>query len=298
MSRLPTVIVALMLVASVAGRVGARTDQGAWATMKADGGVTIYYVPAFAADAEKAKAYLHQTVESLAKEFDGQDVKKILESIECRFYLHPKPNDKASERMSLCTTNYLAGGKVYAELHFLTPTVLPAGSLNSVGEPRAADHTLFRYIVHEYGSIWLGLLVRDKPKGWRTNGNDAPNWFWQGYEEYLGMTRSSEHSRTVTFAKYMEVVKADPDSVMLARGYKDKTPRLVAGHDYTDGFAILAYMHERFGKEAVQRILRSEAETFGEAMRAATQIDEAAFYESYQQWVEKWQPAHGESKRG
>jgi hypothetical protein len=108
------------------------------------------------------------------------------------------------------------------------------------------------------------------------------------------MTCSSEHSRTVTFAKYMDAVKADPDGVMLAHGYKDKTPRLVVARDYTDGFAILAFMHERFGKEAVQRILRSEAETFREAMRAALQTDEAAFYESYQQWVEKWEPPHGE----
>jgi hypothetical protein len=160
--------------------------------------------------------------------------------------------------------------------------------MDSIGERKKEDHYFFRYIVHEYSSVWIGVIARGKAKGWYANGKDAPNWFWQGYEEYLGMTLSSEHSRTVTFSKYMAVVKADPDSVMLACGYRDKTPRIVVDRDYTDGFAILAFMHEKFGKKAVQRILASEKETFREAMRESVQMDEASFYQKYQNWVQVW----------
>ena len=88
----------------------------------------------------------------------------------------------------------------------------------------------------------------------------------------------------------MVVVKADPDRVMLARGYKDKSGRIVVRNDYVDGFAVLAFMHERFGKRAVQGILTSRAETFDKALRAAVGMEPEQFYESYQQWLEKWEP--------
>ena len=284
-----TVAVALIGVVFAAGRVRAETERSGWATMKVDGGVTIYYAPALAADAEKAKAYLGEAVRSLSEEFEAHDPRTIPTRIDCHFYLHPEPNDQAAESSSNCITKYLAGGKVYAELHFLTPGRVRPESMNSAGEPRGADHTFFRYIVHEYGSIWLGLIVRDKAKGWRTNGKDAPNWFWQGYQEYLGMTRSSLHSRSVTFGKYMAIVQADPDRVMVGYGYKDKVPRIIVRNDYIDGFAVVAFMHERFGKRAVQGILTSEAETFGEAMREAVGMNTGQFYETFQRWLETWE---------
>jgi hypothetical protein len=162
--------------------------------------------------------------------------------------------------------------------------------LDSVGESKAADHHRYRYIVHEYSSIWLGVIVRDKQKGWHVNGNDAPNWFWQGFQEFLGMTLSSQHSRTVTFSKYMAAVKNEPDSVLLARGYKDKTQRIIVQRDYTDGFALLAFMHDRFGREAVQNILTSQQETFWQAMNEAFQMNADEFYDEYQAWVEEWAP--------
>jgi hypothetical protein len=197
----------------------------------------------------------------------------------------------AFDGQCVCITRGIEGGRRHAELHFLTKARYRPDSLNSVGEPKVADHTTFRYIVHEYSSIWLGVISRDKEKGWRVNGNDAPNWFWQGYQEYLGMTLSSSHSRTVTFEKYMAAVKEDPDSVLIARGHKDKTPRIIVDRDYTDGFALLAFMHDRFGRKAVQSILTSQQETFWQAMNDEVQMSLELFYDEYQTWVEDWRPS-------
>jgi hypothetical protein len=251
---------------------------------------TIYFNNAFEDDARKASSFLNSTIESLTKEFSDYKPQKILKSIDCHYYLHPEPNEMAFDGRSVCITRGLDDGRRHAELHFLTHSQYSPQSTDSVGELKKTDHHFFRYVVHEYSSIWLGVIARDKPKGWYKNGNDAPNWFWQGYEEYLGMTLSSTHSRNVTFEKYMAAVKNDPDSVLLARGHKDKTFRIVVQRDYTDGFALLAFMHERFARTAVQSILASEQETFWQAMTAACQMQPDEFYDEYQKWVEKWRP--------
>jgi hypothetical protein len=256
-----------------------------WSTIKTEN-FTIHYGKDFADDAQRAKAYLNSTIESMVKEFSDYEPEKILKKVDCHFYLHPKPNEIAFDGRSVCITRGLDGGRRHAELHFLTPAAYSPNSRDSMGELKKEDHYFFRYIVHEYSSIFLGVIVRSKTKGWNEAG--ATNWFWQGYEEYLGMTLSSEHSRNVTFSKYMAVVKKDPDRVLIAHGYRDKTPRIVVQGDYTDGFALVAFMHHRFGKKAVQKILASEKETFEEAMKDSFQIDTAEFYEKYQEWVQEW----------
>jgi hypothetical protein len=250
---------------------------------------TIYYRKDFADDAQKAKTYLNNTIESMVKEFSDYEPEKILKKVDCYVYLYPEPNEKANDGTSRCITWGLDNGRRHAELHFLTPAVYSPNSMDSIGELKKEDHYFFRYIVHEYSSIFLGVITRSKSKGW--SEDDAPNWFVQGYEEYLGMTLSSEHSRTVTFSKYMDVVKKDPDQVMIAHGYKDKSPRIVVQRDYTDGFALLAFMHHQFGKKAVQRILVSEKATFWEAMKDSFQMDTREFYEKYQEWVHEWKPS-------
>ena len=264
-----------------------KAEDSSWSMIETDN-FTVYYARNFADDAQKAKTYLDRTIEAMVREFSDYKPREILKKVDCHFYLHPEPNEKASDSMSLCYTRGLDNGRRHAELHFLTPARRSPTSRNVAGELKREDHTFFRYIVHEYSSIFLGVIVRGKKKGWRANGKDAPNWFWQGYEEYLGMTLSSTHSRTITFSRYMAYLKDDPDRVMVARGYRDKTPRIVVQDDYVDGFAVVAFMHHRFGKKAVQRILTSEEGTFREAMKDAFQMDAETFYEEYQQWVQEW----------
>lgn len=267
--------------------VSRKETDDLWSTIETEN-FTIYYGKDFAGDAQRAKTYLNSTIDSMVKEFSEYEPEKILKKVDCHFYLHPEPNEKASDGSSVCITRGLDDGRRHAELHFLTPARYSPNSRNSAGELKKENHTFFRYIVHEYSSIFLGVIARGKEKGWYVNGKDAPNWFWQGYEEYLGMTLSSAHSRKVTFSKYMAFLKKDPDRVMVAYGYRDKTPRIVVQNDYVDGFAVVAFMHHQFGKEVVQSILVSEKETFREAMKDAFQIEVDTFYEKYQKWIQEW----------
>lgn len=256
-----------------------------WHTMTTEN-FTVYYGKGFACDAIQTTTCLKSAIASMTKEFSAYAPQEILMTIDCHVFLHPEPNAKASDGTSACIARSLPDGRRYAELHFLTPSRYSPDAKNSIGELKKDRNYFFRYIVHEYSSAWLGVIARSKEKGWYANGNDAPNWFWQGYEEYLGMTLSSEHNRKVTFAKYLASVKKDPDRVMIAHGYRNKSPRIVVTDDYIDGFALLAYMHDRHGKKAVQSILASDRETFGEAFEEAMQLNASDFYEKYQEWLQ------------
>lgn len=240
---------------------------------------TIHYSKVFEKDALKAKTFLDLTIKAMREEFSAHDPNTILRQISCNVFLHPKPNDKAGDGKSLCYTRYTKDG-CQAELHFLTQSMYSAESKNVVGELKKADYTFHRYVVHEYSSIFLGVIVRSKLRGWFRNGNNAPSWFWQGYEEYLGMVHSSEHSRIVTYQKYLDIVRKNPSRIKVAFGLQIRDP-------YVDGFALLAFMHDCFGRERVHSVLTSDLETFGEAMKCSLETNLTDFHDTFKEWLKK-----------
>ena len=249
-----------------------------WSVIESDF-YKIHYSEKYKEDAIKVKGFLDLTIKAMREEFKAHDPNAILERILCNVFLHPEPNNKARDGMSLCYTNYIKD-KCHAELHFLTPSMYREDSKNVVGELKKTDHYFHRYVVHEYSSIFLGVIVRSKSGGWHKNRSEAPSWFWQGYEEYLGMVRSSKHSRTVTYQKYLDVVRKNPSRIKVAFGLQTRD-------SYIDGFALLAFMHDHFGREMVQSILMSEKETFGEAVEHCLETNLDDFHNAFKEWLKK-----------
>jgi hypothetical protein len=130
-------------------------------------------------------------------------------------------------------------------------------------------------LVHEYGTILLEQITRARAKGWRFY--DAPGWFVQGYEEYLGLTHSTPHNRKVVLPKYLALQKADPLRVRIGFG-------IGVRNDYLDGAALLHFMHEAFGKEKVQAILTSEAPTFEAGAGPALGVSLEEFGRRWEEW--------------
>jgi hypothetical protein len=132
-----------------------------------------------------------------------------------------------------------------AEIHLLALSAhRPATT--AVGEPMDENY-IFKNLVHEYSTILLEQMTLAKPTGWNFYG--APSWFVQGYEEYLGLTLSSEHSRNVTFPKYRDLHRQDRNRV--TRAFEVKNP-------YLDGPVLVEFLHESYGKEKVQAFLMSD----------------------------------------
>jgi hypothetical protein len=232
----------------------------------------LHHDPARAADAKKARDILNRAIESLQKAFRGHAPEKLLREADCQIYLHPKSNDQASDGLASLRTE-VSGGKYLARIDWLTPSAFRADFRNSIGEPAGEDY-FAKVLVHEYGTILLERITRAKPRGWRFY--DAPPWFVQGYEEYLGLTHSTPHNRTVVLPKCI-ALQRDPDRVRIGFGIGVKD-------DYVDGAVLLHFMHETFGAAKVQAILTSEATTFEKAAGPALGVTLDEFGRRWEEW--------------
>jgi hypothetical protein len=235
----------------------------------------LHHDPAHETDAKQARDQLDRTIALLVKEFKPHPVEKLLRAADCKIYLHAKPNDTASEGLASLRTG-VQDGKYVATIDMLTPSAFRPGFRNSVGEPGGKDY-FAKVLVHEYGTILLEQITRAKPKGWRFY--DAPGWFVQGYEEFLGLTLSTAHNRKVVLGKYLALQKKDSRRVRIGFG-------IGVRDDYIDGASVLYFMHETFGKEKVQAILVSEADTF-EAAGPALGVTFDEFGRMWYTWRKK-----------
>jgi hypothetical protein len=187
--------------------------------------------------------------------------------------MHSKSNERASEGLTGLRTE--AGrNKFLATIDWLTPSVFRTDFRNSIGEPPGEDY-FAKVLVHEYATILLERITRTKAKGWRFY--DAPGWFVQGYEEYLGLTHSTPGNRTRVLPKYLALQEHDAQRVRIGFG-------IGVRDDYLDGAAILQFMHETFGKERVLAILTSEAPTFEAAAGTALGVSVEEFGRRWKEW--------------
>ena len=179
------------------------------------------------------------------------------------------------------------------EIRPLTAFQVPTSGLRrskwtrfSSGEPMDNAY-FFKTVVHEYSSIVLEQITRSKRKGWTIC--KAPSWFVQGYQEYLALTLSSDHSRTVTVSLYKDLCTRDPTRVHLC-GPPDKL-MLTVKNDYVDGAVLLMFMHEEFGRDRVHALLKSDSKTFCQALATELGLDYAGLFRRWQKWLSNLQRA-------
>ncbi|HYF00417.1 MAG TPA: hypothetical protein VEJ18_15975, partial [Planctomycetota bacterium] len=166
--------------------------------------------------------------------------------------LHDTPNAQANPAIATAITQRSERG-YEAEIHLLAPSRHPPGLLDNVGKPMDGDY-FFRLVVHEYSTVFLEQIRRRA--GWR----HAPDWFVQGYEEWLGLTRSTDRNRTERLDRYRKILKEDPARIDFSFGIDVREP-------YVDGVVLLDFLHAEFGRKRVQAILASPEPSFGRAMR-------------------------------
>lgn len=102
------------------------------------------------------------------------------------------------------------------------------------------------------------------------------------YEEYLGVTLSTEHNRNATLGKCLALSKPNPDWISFDFGIHVKD-------DYINGAVLLLFMHESFGKAKVHALLRSEDRSFGRALTATTGVHLEEFQKRFQTGYSKKQ---------
>jgi hypothetical protein len=244
---------------------GIVVPQITWQTL-ATPFVAIRHAAGYDADAEVYARFIESTHRALRTEFSPIDVDTLIRTpVTCTVWLHPQPSSAVNAANALASTAY--GSTPVCELHFLTPSAYgPTDQCcTKIGEQRTQDQ-LHRIVAHEYSTIVLDRLTRQRV-GWRFH--DAPEWFEQGFEEYLGCVIASEHTRTITLAKYRELLAKATGG--LRNG--------VVENPYIDGAVLVQMMHERFGREKVRDILLSPAKTFNDAFRDALGINPSELFD-------------------
>lgn len=127
---------------------------------------------------------------------------------------------------------------------------------------------------HEYVGILLGRMSAEAGAWDFLRG---PNWYRQGLEEYLAAMLSSEHSRTVTMAKYRQLLADDPSRV----GFFE------VRNDYTDGAVMQQFLHEDFGNKKMAALLLSKEKTFASAMQKELGLTSDQLLARWSKWQKK-----------
>ncbi len=239
---------------------------------------SIRYAPTVEADARKFDRWISDAAAAMTTEFSAHEPETILSLVKsCAVLVYDQPNSFAAEGMALVESLVdPSTHEITARIHFLAPSKHGPDAMTSVLEPMD-DNYIYKTLVHEYGTLFLASIT-DRKSGWRFF-HDAFGWFEQGYEEYLGVMFSSEHSRSVTRKKYLELALRDSPQIDFDFG-------LNVGNDYTDGVVLMMFMHDVYGKDQVQQILASPEPTFAKALlKTVGSLD--AFRGKFEAWREQ-----------
>jgi hypothetical protein len=231
---------------------------------------TLHTAVGYSEDGDRVRGFLDFATKALCAEFSERRPFDLLKEINFDIYLE-KNSTEIDQAGALLSTK-VDHGKYFAELHMLTPSVVPQTWMSKVGEQCDDAHYL-RIVLHEYSSILLDQITRHKETGWRFF--TAPSWFIQGYEEYVSLLRSTLQTRTVTLEKYKDVVRNHPERVRHDLTVQDA---------YVDGALLLLFMHERFGKERVQAILVSTKREFFDALTFELGMSVDRLYHEWLAW--------------
>lgn len=216
-------------------------------------------------DVDLLKRLAEQALSDLASEFGSLGGLSLLADLTLEVHVHEGSGSEASMQTDV------RNGKPHAALEILAPSRQGAQGRTVVGEPKDEIYA-HKTIVHELSMLFLWQVTRMKAVGW--GFFCGPEWFIDGWEEYLALTRSSTHTRTVTLPLYRERVAA-----------KWATGRQPSIDRYIDGSIILEFMYQRLGREKLFALLQSRECTFAKALRVIFCCDETELLEEWRGWL-------------
>ncbi len=238
------------------------------------GKTRIHFDSSSTEDALALARFHGSAVGKLRDHFSRVEQSRCVGGFICDIWLHSKPNEKANESRAVCETQ-VQGAFYRADIHLLTPCAYTKSARSHIGEAKGRMY-VERLLVHEYSAPLLDTITRGKKSGWRFFS--APRWFVQGYEEYLALHCSNTHSLRVTKARYLEIVRHNPERIRLGEGIEVTSP-------YLDGPVLVEFMDQHFGRTKLHAVLASREPSFERAV--STQMAEfpGKFFRAFQSWI-------------
>ena len=150
---------------------------------------------------------------------------------------------------------------------------------SSLGLPKDGEDYHAKVLMSEYMPIGH-LAVQDgrRAGGWRYYS--APAWFVQGLPEYDAIYHSTETNRARTAVSLMTWAQQNAGKfACCAKGME-------LGDVYNGGATFMAFLAAQFGEGIHERILRSEASTFEDALAAeTTPLSRSELFERFRVWL-------------
>ena len=260
------------LVDAVMSWSGPKEEALGWQTAQT-AAYTLHYDGGRESDAEMIGRYLKTAKARMSEEFRAHRPDELLDGVKLEVFLHPREGEMASESHATMTSN-LQRQNYEAAIHLLTPSAYD--SQNGAVSRRDADKDyLFRQVVHEVSAVYVQRLILAKPEGWHYDA--AAPWFLQGYDEYLAGIHG-RRSEDVTLASYRDRVRNDPGRVRFDGGIE-------VGNPYSDGAVVVAFLHDMYGRGAVQNIWLSPEPTFERALLTSLGTDYRELERRWHLWL-------------
>ncbi len=251
--------------------------SGQWLELRVQS-VVLHYTSDMHSDATRYAAYIERFHAALTNEFGQEELAQAFaRKPRCRLYLLPSETALAGKGHAESRTS-----AQYCEVFLFPSTRLPASErcCTSAKEPYDEEYDR-RVLGHEYA----GLAIRGLQRTWRLS--TAPDWFLQGYQEYLAAALSSTHTRTVTLSRYRALAVAE----------RDRLAFFAFSNPYVDGAAFQLFLRDTFGDDIGVRILLSPEPTFTRALSRELGIRPADLVSRLQTWADAQRRLHEQTER-
>lgn len=243
-----------------------------WQTATTVPGFDLHYGDGNDTDADVIGGFLSTAFDKITQEFSAHEPEELLEGVDLDVYLHPEAGEMASPQHATMTSNLRKRG-YKAAIHMLTPSAYNGGRAEPTDED-TRDY-LYRQVVHELSAVYVQRLILSKPKGWRYD--DAAPWFLQGFDEYMS-GKISRREEDDTLAGYRHQIRRNPGRISFSNTIRVQNP-------YRDGAVLVQFLHESFGRDAVQNIWLSQEPTFDKALLSALGTDMTGLEQRWTRWL-------------
>jgi hypothetical protein len=151
--------------------------------------------------------------------------------------------------------------------------------LSSLGLPKDGEDYHAKVLMSEYIPIGHYAVQDSRPMGgWQYYS--APQWFVQGLQEYDAIYHTTETNRTRTADTLMKWARQNEGRFACC------TNGVELADDYNGGAAFMAFLAAEFGEGIHERLLRSGASTFDEALASETKpYSQIELLSRFRQWV-------------
>lgn len=273
--RIPRPLFVLLLgVLVFIGATAAKTESE-WVTVEREFW-RVKFPPELGEDARAVDTMMDRATKELSTLFGEPDPARLLDTTVVEVMTHPDGCRHASYSHASMESNMRWDG-YQARIHLLAPSIFSQYAVGRTNPTDAVD-TYYRILLHEYSSVFVQRLILSKGGGWQYH--EADPWFLQGFDEFIASRGADGDRFTERLEKRLAPIRRQPDRVKFAKDIRVSDP-------YGDGFAVVAFLHETFGPDAVRKIWLSPERSFSRAVESTLGTDYPNLQAKWRVWLAK-----------